>query len=181
MLKFLIISASLILGTQAAYSQDQSVPNRGGTLPLNELERGDGTLPLRMPSDGTLPLRLTGDAINQVAGSRVATTVTLTQAERRAMPASQAANLTCQTENANVSKHIAQGTVVVSGANFQIKGICYDHGSKQMEIVGNKGAGERSFMIGRLANPDLNAFSGSLIINGSTTVRYQFSVRSQGE
>lgn len=183
MIKVLWIATALALplANPAAYGQQASAPARGGTLPLDDLEASDGTLPLRLPSDGTLPLRLAGDAVDQSAGARVATHVTLTQAERRAMPAPQRPSLVCQLNNQNVSKHTAKGTIVVSGASYQVKGICYDHSSKNMEIVGVKGSAEKSFMIGNLPNPDLTSFSGSLIVDGQTTKRYQFAVRSQGE
>lgn len=183
MIKILCIAAglSLPLITPAAFGQQVTAPEGGGTLPLDDLEASDGTLPLRLPSDGTLPLRLTGDAVDQSAGSRVATNVTITQAERRAMPEPQRPSLVCQLNSQHVSKHTAKGTIVVSGATYQVKGICYDHSNKNMEIVAAKGAAEKSFMIGTLPNPEPTSFTGSLIVNGQTTTRYQFAVRSQGE
>lgn len=181
MIKMLLIAAALAVPI-SAYGQDVSTPAGGGTLPLgDELEASDGTLPLRLPSDGTLPLRLAGDAVSQVAGSRVNTNLTINQAERRAMPVAQRNSLVCQLNGDKVSKHAARGTVVISGANYQIKGICYDHSNKNMEIVAAKGSGDKSFLIGQLRNPEPTSFSGSLILDGTTTLRYQFAIRASAE
>jgi len=171
---FLILTIFLI---PRAFAQEGINPQGGGTLPLDTTEASDGTLPLRLPGDGTLPLKLSGNAT--AAGSQVVTSVSIISASRRALPTQDRASLTCQIANSDVSKHSAKGSVIVSGTTFSIKGICYDHKTKNMEIVANKGVSESSFMIGKLSNPDLTAFSGRLIINGSPSTSYQFAVKTQ--
>jgi len=171
---FVILALSL---SQTLHAQNATEPVGGGTLPLDTTEAADGTLPLRLPGDGTLPLKLSGNAM--AAGTRINTSVSITSADRRALPLQQRASLVCQTENADVSKHAASGSVTVSGASYSIKGICYDHRSKNMEIVASKGLAEKSFMIGRLGSPELSAFSGRLIVNGSASTSYQFSIKTQ--
>lgn len=182
MIKKLLIAASLVVPISTTYAQDVSTPAGGGTLPLgDELEASDGTLPLRLPSDGTLPLRLAGDAVSQGAGSRVNTDLTITQVERRAMPVAQRGSLVCQLNGDKVSKHTARGTIVISGVTYQIKGICYDHSNKDMEVVAARSSNDKSFMIGQLPNPEPTSFSGSMILDGTSTVRYQFDIRSAAE
>ncbi len=176
MLNIIFVILTIFL-SQALHAQNATDPVGGGTLPLDDTEAGDGTLPLRLPGDGTLPLRLSGDAT--AAGATVNTSVAITSADRRALPLQQRASLVCQIDNANVSKHAATGSVTVSGATYSIKGICYDHNTKNMEIVAKKGASESSFMIGKLGSPELTAFSGKLIVNGSASTSYQFAVKTQ--
>ncbi len=176
MLKVIFVLLTICL-SQSLHAQNATDPAGGGTLPLDTTEAADGTLPLRLPGDGTLPLKLSGDAT--AAGARVNTSVSITSADRRALPLQQRASLTCQTANADVSKHAAAGTVVVSGVTYSIKGICYDHRSKNMEIVATKGTSDSSFMIGKLGSPELTAFSGRLILNGSASASYQFAVTTE--
>jgi hypothetical protein len=176
MLQVILVVLTIFL-SQSLHAQSVANPAGGGTLPLDETEAADGTLPLRLPGDGTLPLKLSGDAT--AAGARVNTSVSITSVEQRALPLQQRASLLCQIASADVSKHAASGNVVVSGVNYSIKGICYDHVSKNMEIVATKGSSETSFMIGKLGSAELTAFSGKLIVNGSTSTSYQFAVKTQ--
>lgn len=181
MLKFIILAAALTVPMSTLHAQNLQQPQNGGTLPLDDIEANDGTLPLRLPNDGTLPLKFTGDAVSQGAGSRVQTNVTITNADRHSLPVAQQAQLVCQQSGNTVSKHAAKGSMTISGESYQIKGICYDHNTKKMEIVGIKGANAHSFMIGTLPNPEPTSFAGSLIVSTNATTRYNFNMRTHAE
>lgn len=155
-----------------------------GAAGQDDLERG-GTLPLRLRAGGTLPLKLGGEATSN-ANSRIATQITITQATAESLSGSAGAALNCQTDNADVSKHAARGTVLVGLVQFAIKGICFNHVTQQMEVVAERGAGtgiERSFLAGSLTAPEPRAFAGSLVVTGATPPAgsYSFSTRAIDE
>lgn len=149
-----------------------------------DLERG-GTLPLRLRSGGTLPLKLNGEAIS--GPSRVGTQITITRATADALAGNAANAVSCQLAGAEVSKHSAQGTVLVGLAQFTIKGICFDHASQQMEVVAERrGVGnaiEQSFLAGSLVAPEPRSFAGRLVVTGATPPagNYSFSTRTVEE
>lgn len=184
-----------VLKTVTAFGQDLALaptelaaqPARGGgrgdgTLPLGETEASDGTLPLRLPSDGTLPLRLRGNSGLLPGGQMLTTQITITRATAPALPPAQRASLVCQVDNVNVSKHAAAGTIVVGDQTFTLKGICYDHATNNMELVGERrGVGQtvvQSFMIGLLPAAEPRQFQGRMTINGQaqTAQRFTFDV-----
>lgn len=176
----LVVVAITLLRTPSALGEEAS----GASVVQghNELERGDGTLPLRRPGDGTWPLRLSGEA---VAGTHhLATQINLTSATSSALLGVPASLLSCHMTGANLSKHAAQGTVLVGLAQYTIKGICYNHDTDEMEVVAERhGAGatvERSFMAGALPGPEPSSFAGRLTITGSTPPAgsYTFNVET---
>jgi len=175
-MKHLILVILTTFLSQTLYAQRATKPT-DGTFPLDATSASEGTLPLRLPGEGTLPLKLSGDATS--AGTKVNTSVAITTADRRALPVHQRASLACQIESDDTSKHSAKGNVVVSGVTYSIKGICYDHKNKNMEIVAMNGATNTSFMIGKLGSPELTTFNGRLIVSGRASTSYQFAVKTQ--
>jgi hypothetical protein len=142
----------------------------------DEIERSDGTLPLRLPSDGTLPLRLGGEAIQGL--NRVATQITISSAVTQALSGVAASSFTCQIAGENVSKHAASGSVLVGLVQYNIKGICFDADTHKMEVVAQRaGSADRSFLAGTLANPEPRAFSGRLTVTGDGAGSYSFSTQ----
>lgn len=153
----------------------------GLTALLNTLAfaSSEGTLPLRLRgSEGTLPLRMSGQAQSMAGAGQVPAQMLLTNATQTAMSSAVGANLRCQLAG-NVSKHAAQGTITVASGTFSVAGICYDHDSKVMEVVGVRaGGGEQSFMAGQLVGETPREFSGRLTVSGSAPARYTFAVRA---
>lgn len=155
-----------------------------GTMTLPNLPHGnDGTLPLRLPNDGTLPLRLNGAANSLLGGGQLPTHVTITQAQAQALSASQSNNLRCQLSGEDVSKHAAQGNLLVGSAAYTIRGICYDGSSRNMEIVADRAQSdgfEQSFMTGVLSSDQPQEFQGRMTIVAGAPLggRYNFSVKA---
>ncbi len=180
-----------VLKTVTAFGQELSAqPNGGdergdGTLPLREREGSDGTLPLRLPSDGTLPLRLRGNSGALPGGQMLVTQITISRATQAAMDPVTAGTLRCQNEANSVSKHAAGGTIVVGDQTFTLKGICYDHTTNNMELVGERrGTGQtvvQSFLIGLLPAAEPRQFQGRMTISGQAPAaqRFTFDVSRQ--
>ena len=188
---FAVLLIALLKTVGASGQELAAEPLRGrgdGTLPLGSgLLANDGTLPLRLGADGTLPLRLHGDA-GALAGTgvRLPTQVVITQAIQNAMDQVASAALHCQSTGDQISKHSAQGTVTVGDIQYQLKGICYDHTSHNMELVAERRVDahttQQSFMIGLLPSEQPRQFQGRLTITGADTDnagRYAFDVRTQ--
>ena len=132
----------------------------------DDTERGDGTLPLRLPGDGTLPLKLTGEA--QAGATKVATTVTITRANKAPLAGASAAAFACQIAGADITKHHAEGTVLVDTESYAIVGICYDQNIDKMEVVAERGGATRSFISGALRTPEPAALSGDMTVLGAS-------------
>lgn len=137
-----------------------AVGQGGGFHPLHS----DGTLPLRLPSDGTLPLRLVGSATaTATSGTQFTMHVTINYAEEKALPDS--ASLACQQQGPTISRHRATGSLVVSNASYSLAGICFNHATRQMEVVAYRG-GQGSFMAGPLQGETPSVFRGRMTITG---------------
>jgi hypothetical protein len=142
----------------------------------SEVALGDGVLPLKLPNDGVLPLRLVGEATQ--GAQRLTTRITLTSATQAP---NTGGSLACQISGGNVTKHAATGTILVGLVQYEVKGICYNHDTKKMEVVGARvNGGDRSFMAGTLSDPQPASFAGNLTITGSAPPagQYQFNVHS---
>lgn len=141
----------------------------------------EGTLPLKLRgSEGTLPLRMSGQAQNVANPGQVPAQMILTQATQPALDPVSGANLHCQLAGNNVSKHSAQGTITVASGTFTVTGICYNHDTKVMEVVGVRGGAggvEQSFMSGQLLVETPKEFSGRLTVAGTAPAHYTFAVK----
>ncbi len=171
------VPAALSYAPQAAAESLAAADSLGGgTLPLeaNPLHGSDGTLPLQLPNSGTLPLKLSGSATAN-GHSAVTTSVTVTSAA--AQPSALGA-IGCQTAGASVTQHAASGMIQVANASYLIKGICFDHGSNTLEIVGANAGGASSLAapLATAVPPELN---GRLVITGAgaNAGHYLFDLR----
>ena len=109
----------------------------------------------------------------------LATQVTITRATQAAMDPVTAGALHCQNESDSVSKHAAAGQVQVGDQIFTLKGICYDHTTNTMELVGERrGVGQtvvKSFMIGLLPAAEPRQFQGRMTISGQAPAAQRFT------
>jgi hypothetical protein len=154
------------------------------TLATGALAHSQGTLPLRLPtnaSGGTLPLKLSGESQTMGApNATLATLVTVTAATQAALPQSATGQLRCQSEGDDISKHAAQGTVLVGDLLYTLRGICYNQTTHAMELVANRGGGAQSFMVGALEATTPAGFSGRMTIVGTQAGRYVFDTQRIG-
>jgi hypothetical protein len=144
-----------------------------------------GTLPLRLPtnaSGGTLPLKLSGESQTMgTPNAKLDTLVTVTSATQAALPQSATNTLRCQTEGDHISKHAAQGTVLVGDLLYTLRGICFNQTTHAMELVASRGGGAQSFMVGDLQASTPGAFSGRMTLVGAQAGRYVFDTQRIGE
>jgi hypothetical protein len=143
-------------------------------IALPALSQGGGTLPLRLPSapgGGTLPLRLGGDSHRPLPPGVLPTELNLTRAIQA--PAPVDSSIVCTQSGANVSKHVASGSVKIGDATYAVGGICYNHSTKQMEIVS---AANNVSLIGELVEETPSNFAGRMTLRAGDQ-RLSFQLR----
>ncbi len=141
---------------------------------------GDGTLPVRLPGDGTLPT-LVGDAKDLAQpGVTVPTKVKFTQLITQSIDGGSSA-FRCRDAGPGVSQHQARGTLSVGNATYNIKGVCYNSATSDMEIVADQAQNNASLVSPIQPSTTLARLHGRLMVKTAPAARYTVDLKDPNQ